>query len=122
MVILFHNNMEYGMYFMITALQSYIDPCLFESSCENILGLFCCICPSGREGHRCQYEIKCNDSSLCLGGDETCVETVANPMGYDCISTPVNQRLHIQLSDHVTVNQINEALYELVRKMKVVKY
>ena len=105
---------------MVTVIQSYIDPCLFESSCENTTGLFRCICPSGRKGHRCQYEIKCNDSSLCP--DETCVETVANPMGYDCISTPVNQRLHIQLSDYVTVNQINEALYELVRKMKVVKY
>ena len=94
----------------------YIDPCLFESNCTNVSGLFECICPPGREGHRCQYEIKCNDSSLC-GGGETCVETVANALGYVCISTPVEERLHIQLSEGVNINQVNEALYGLVSYM-----
>ena len=43
-----------------------------------------------------------------------CVETVANPLGYACISTPVEERLRIQLRDGVTINQVNEALYGLV--------
>ena len=95
----------------------YVDPCLFESTCTNIPGLFECACPPGREGHRCQYEIKCNDSSLCAEG-ETCVETVANALGYVCISTPVEERLHIQQSEDVTINQVNEALYGLVSNLK----
>lgn len=91
----------------------HTDPCLFESNCTNIQGLFTCMCPPGREGHRCQYEIKCNDSSLCTG-QETCLETVANPSGYVCISTSLNETLRIQLKENVTINQVNEALYGLV--------
>lgn len=42
------------------------------------------------------------------------METVANALGYVCISTPVEERLRIQLSEDVTINQVNEALYGLV--------
>ena len=94
-------------------LYTYIDPCLFKSTCANIQGFFQCICPPGKKGHRCQYEIRCNNSSLCTD-EETCVETVVNPSGYVCISTPVSERLRIRLSDDVTTDQVNEALYELV--------
>lgn len=99
---------------------SHVDPCFFGSTCTNIVGLFQCACPPGRKGHRCQYENKCNDSSLCAEG-ETCIETVANALGYDCISTPVTERLHIRLSNSVTANQVHEALHGLVSISTLVK-
>ena len=115
--LLMHNNGNAEWNIIISfsncKFSSCIDPCLFDSTCENTTGFFRCVCPPGREGHRCQYEIRCNNSSLCTEG-ETCVETVANPSGYVCISTPVSERLQIQLSDDVTTNQVNEALYRLV--------
>ena len=98
---------------MVITYNFYIDPRLFENICSNIPGLFECVCPPGREGHRCQYEMKCSNGSLCTGGD-MCVETVANSLGYVCISTPVEDRFHIQLRGGVTINQVNEALYGLV--------
>lgn len=47
------------------------------------------------------------------------METVANVLGYVCISTPVEDRLQIQMSEDVTINQVNEALYGLVSNLNV---
>ena len=47
------------------------------------------------------------------------METIANAMGYVCISMPVNQRLRIQLSDNVTINHVNEELFDLVSEVLI---
>ena len=89
-----------------------LDPC-FTGTCTNTVGLFQCTCPENNTGHRCQYMISCNDTSC--AEDETCVETVATMNGFVCVPTTSGQRLSIQLSEGVSANQLDEALFDLVR-------
>lgn len=72
-----------------------------------------CSCPPDRRGHRCQYEILCDNGSRCPDG-ETCVETLANIDGFVCDSTPANETLTIQLSEGVTPEILEEELFNLV--------
>ena len=88
------------------------DPCL-TGNCTNIVGLFECACPPANTGHRCQYMISCNSTS-CAGG-ETCVETVATVRGFICVPMNSEQRLTIELNEGVSDNQLDEALFDLVR-------
>lgn len=73
------------------------------------------MCPTGRRGHRCQYEILCDDPSRCADG-ETCVETVANMDGFVCDSTQPNETLTIQLSGSITEDMLSEAVFNVVSK------
>ena len=71
-----------------------------------------CTCPSDRNGHRCQYQTRCvNDT--CTNGT-TCVETLVNIDGYVCDSTPEDMTVTISLNDGVNLNQLDEAVYDLV--------
>ena len=72
-----------------------------------------CSCPIDRQGHRCQYQNRCDNESLCA--DDTCVETVVNMDGYVCDSTPDNMAVILTPSNDVTQDQLDEALYDLVR-------
>lgn len=91
----------------------FVDPC-FGGNCTNTNGGFSCSCPSDRSGHRCQYQDRCADDSLCTN-KTTCVETLVNIDGYACDSTPEDMAVIIRLSDGVTVDQLDEALYDLVK-------
>ena len=86
---------------------------MFGGTCANTPGFFNCSCPPGRRGHRCQYEILCDNSNRCADG-ETCIETLANVNGYVCDSTAANETLTIQLSEGVTAEILEEQLYDLV--------
>ena len=91
------------------------DPC-FGGNCTNTNGGLSCLCPSDRKGHRCQYQIRCNNDSLCAYGT-TCVETVVNIDGYVCDSTPDNMATIIYLNDTVTMGQLDEAIYNLAKTL-----
>ena len=71
------------------------------------------MCPPNRRGHRCQYEILCDNASRCADG-ETCVETLANVNGFVCDSTLPGETLTIQLSTGVTEDVLSEAVYSVV--------
>ena len=89
------------------------EPCLFGGSCTNTRGFFSCTCPPDRRGHRCQYQILCDDDTRCDDG-ETCVETLANVNGFVCDSTQPNETLTIQLNGDVTDDILSEAVYIVV--------
>ena len=86
-------------------------PCIV-GTCTNTLGSFQCTCPSGRRGHRCQYDVRCDNDSLCTEGE--CVETLADIDGYICDSTPDDMAATINLMAGVTADQLEEAVYDLV--------
>ena len=90
---------------------SCTDPCLF-GSCTNDIGGFSCSCPADRIGHRCQYQIRCDDD-VC-SNETTCVETLVNIDGYVCDSTPDNMTVVVFLNDGVTPSQLDEEVYDLV--------
>ena len=86
---------------------------MFGGNCTNTDGFFTCTCPPNRRGHRCQYEILCDNDTLCADG-ETCVETLANINGYVCVSTQANSTLSINLREGVSRDIIDEEVYNLV--------
>jgi len=93
-------------------ISDFIAPCIV-GNCTNTPGGFRCSCPSGRRGHRCQYDVRCDNDSLCTEGQ--CVETLINMEGYICDSTPDNMTVNINLMAGVTTDELEEAVYELVR-------
>ena len=112
---MYHTGYVYakGHVFIIYNTCFITEPCLFGGTCTNTRGSFSCTCPSGRRGHRCQYEILCDNASRCADG-ETCVETLANSNGYVCDSTPANESLIIRLSEGVTEDMLSEVIYNVV--------
>ena len=90
---------------------SCTDPCL-AGSCTNDNGGFSCSCPADRTGHRCQYQIRCDDN-VC-SNETTCVETLVNINGYVCDSTPDDMTVIVSLNDGVTLHQLDEEVYDLV--------
>lgn len=89
------------------------DPC-FGGTCVNTVGGFSCLCPPDMTGHRCQYQIRCVNNGVCTN-DTTCVETLANINGYVCDSTPDDMAAIITLNNGVTSDQVDEAVYDLVK-------
>jgi len=99
-----------------------IGPCLFGGNCTNTDGFFACSCPPNRRGHRCQYEILCDNDTLC-GDGETCVETLASSNGYVCVSsTQANNTLTIMLREGISPDALNEEVYNLVSKLKFLEF
>jgi len=70
------------------------------------------MCPADRRGHRCQYEILCDDNR-CADG-ETCVETLANINGFVCDSTQSDETLTIELNGDITEDVLSVAVFIVV--------
>ena len=76
------------------------QPCLNQGTCVGENGGFCCICPSGYSGSRCEIRDGCQ-SNPCMNGG-TC-QSINGNGGYQCICPSGFSGPHCEISTSIYV-------------------
>jgi hypothetical protein len=74
------------------------QPCMNQGICMSENGVFCCVCPPGYSGSRCEIRDACQNNPCMNGG--TC-QSINENGGYQCICPSGFSGAHCEISAFV---------------------